>query len=491
MLVAIYCRASRIHRHRDGVTLEQQEADCRAHALAQGWTVVEVYTDASKTAYRDDLSKRDAFQRMLADARRKKFEAVLVYKLDRFARKPLIAYQAAADLERCGVMVVSATERFDRATVSGRLTFGILAVVAEAQSGMHGERMAAIRLTEAQHGRLTGPIPVGLERVDGVTRPSRHAEMIVEVFQLYSSGQHSFQAIVKRLRSTGWAMPDGRPLAVFDIKRILHSKAYIGIVTCDGREFPAAFPAIISPDLWERAQAQLTRRRPDRDTRGYTCTADEEALLAGLGTCANCGAKLHYQHDRRRDYRYYYCSGRRDGSYCNAPYNYAERLEEQLIEVVRTIGTLPHAWYVAALDAFAHQQRSVKPPVDRTQIEERLRRLARAYGDGAYTQEEYEERQRSLLELLKTTEEARPHLDIDQFEEALRTFTDHVHLLEPLEQRSIIQRLFTQVYARRNEIYALRATRLFAPLLVQLSENTRSAYLPTYSSTVRIPLILA
>jgi len=114
---AIYIRVSD-RRQVQGVGLEEQERACRAHAAREGWMVVQVYVEPGRSAYTENLTKRLAFQHMLDDAKAGRFDIALVYKLDRFARKVRLQYNAAADLERLGVQIVSATEHIDRHTAS-------------------------------------------------------------------------------------------------------------------------------------------------------------------------------------------------------------------------------------------------------------------------------------------------------------------------------------------------------------------------------------
>src|SRR5258706_1425463 len=140
MRCAIYIRVSG-RQQLKGVSLEDQLRACREHARRQSWTVVEpCYVEPGRSAFTENLSKRVAFQQLLADARRKLFDMVLVYKLDRFARKVLVQYQAAAELERCRVRIASATEPIDRQTAAGRMTLGMLAVAVEADSDQLSER---------------------------------------------------------------------------------------------------------------------------------------------------------------------------------------------------------------------------------------------------------------------------------------------------------------------------------------------------------------
>src|SRR5690349_7474878 len=158
--VALYIRVSD-RRQVKGVSLEEQERACRTYAERMGWIVVAVYVEPGRSAYSEKLERRLAFQQLLAAARRKEYDTCLVYKLDRFVRKTLIQYQAAAELERCGVQIASATEPIDRKTAAGRMTFGMLAVAAEAYSDQLSERMRDTRAAEARHGRHVGPVPVG------------------------------------------------------------------------------------------------------------------------------------------------------------------------------------------------------------------------------------------------------------------------------------------------------------------------------------------
>src|SRR4051812_14840877 len=107
--VAIYLRVSS-PKQVDGVSLEDQEVRCREYAQNQGWMVVAVYSEAGRSAFTENMVKRIAFQQMLDDAARRKFDIVLVYKLNRFARKVVVQYQAAAELEKHKIQIASVTE---------------------------------------------------------------------------------------------------------------------------------------------------------------------------------------------------------------------------------------------------------------------------------------------------------------------------------------------------------------------------------------------
>lgn len=111
-----------------------------------------LYIEPGRSAFDEGFDTRIAFQQLLADAQHRRFDVVLVYKLNRFARNVPAQYAAAAELERYGVQIASVTEPIERKTASGKATFGMLAVLAQLQSDQLSEKMRDTRLAEARQG---------------------------------------------------------------------------------------------------------------------------------------------------------------------------------------------------------------------------------------------------------------------------------------------------------------------------------------------------
>lgn len=88
-------------------SIDGQLRDCYAYADRQGYSVIAEYIDRALTGRNDD---RPDFQRMLADARKKQFKYIIVWKLDRFARNRYDSAVHKAELKKYGVRVISATE---------------------------------------------------------------------------------------------------------------------------------------------------------------------------------------------------------------------------------------------------------------------------------------------------------------------------------------------------------------------------------------------
>src|SRR5262245_1037047 len=314
MRCAIYIRVSG-KRQLKGVSLEDQLRACREHAMRNGWSIVEpLYVEPGRSAFTENLSKRVAFQQLLADARRKLFDVVLVYKLDRFARKVLIQYQAAAELERCRVQIASATEPIDRKTTAGRMTFGMLAVAAEAYSDQLSERMRDTRQAEARQGRHVGPVPVGYVRgPDGKLQPSPHVPdrgAVETGFQLYASGNESTRTVALKLNAEGYTWPrhDGTraPFHKDGVVEMLQNPVYIGRIDAAGVVVEHAHEPFIEQTTWDAVQAIMRERAAKSPFGGRTSVATvqrQEALLVDLAYCANCGARLWYLGNPRCSYR--------------------------------------------------------------------------------------------------------------------------------------------------------------------------------------------
>ena len=120
--VAVYVRVSRLDQHP-----ENQRAELRRYVQARGWEAVEFV----EAGVRGAKEKRPALDAMMADVRRKKFDAVVCWKLDRLGRSMRHLVTMLDELRALDVGFISFGEGIDTTTPAGRLIFGIIAAGAE------------------------------------------------------------------------------------------------------------------------------------------------------------------------------------------------------------------------------------------------------------------------------------------------------------------------------------------------------------------------
>jgi site-specific DNA recombinase len=473
MRCALYIRVSSRQQVK-GVSLDDQVRACRAHAERMGWTIVEpLYIEPGRSAYTERLDKRVAFQQMLNDAKRKVFDIVLVYKLDRFARKTLLQYQAAAELERYKVQIASATEPIDRKTAAGRMTFGMLAVAAEAYSDQLSERMKDVRRAEARQGRHVGPVPVGYVRgADGKLNPSpdaRDVEAVRSAFTWYRTSNESALTLTRRLNDAGYTWPrhDGTraPFHKDGVIELLQNPVYIGRITGAGVVVENAHEPLIDHATWDAVQAILTDRRTQAPHGKRTSTAParrQEGVLVDLAYCSNCGARLWYLNNPGR---YYRCSCRTSGGYCNAHWSPADAAEARVFRALGRL-TLPPEWRAEALKR-ARQLMGVEQQagVDRVALEARIKRLGRLYEDGLKTEGEYERELASLRAQLAAAPVAAPFDDLGAVAAVLGDLSGVFAEASVAERRAVLMQLVDQVYLKRDAVLALRPTLRAWPLM--------------------------
>lgn len=147
--VARYHRVSRVDQNP-----QLQEDETAEFIARRGWELVQTYTDHGISGSRE---KRPALDELLRDARRRKFDLVVVWRSDRLFRSLKNMVVTLADLDALGVGFVSVTEPFDTTTPSGRLLLHLVAAMAEFEKAILVERtragVAAARRRGAKLGR--------------------------------------------------------------------------------------------------------------------------------------------------------------------------------------------------------------------------------------------------------------------------------------------------------------------------------------------------
>ncbi len=146
---AFYVRVSTSNHHQDP---EMQLGDLRPFAAARGWQLVEEYVDRMTGS----KESRPALNRLMADAKQRKFDVVVVWKLDRFARSLKHLINALAEFEALGVAFVSLRDNLDLSTPSGRLMFQIIGAMAEFERSLIQERVCAGLRNARAKGRTLG-----------------------------------------------------------------------------------------------------------------------------------------------------------------------------------------------------------------------------------------------------------------------------------------------------------------------------------------------
>jgi DNA invertase Pin-like site-specific DNA recombinase len=166
---ALYARVSCLDQQP-----ENQLADLRRYATARGWEAVE-YIDHGVSGARE---RRPALDRLLTDGRKRRFDVLVVWRLDRLGRNLRHLVMTLEELQHLGIGFVSLNEGIDALTPAGRLQMHILAAIAEFERARIVERVRAGLARAKAKGKRLGRRPYAIldERFEAVAHlPLRKA----------------------------------------------------------------------------------------------------------------------------------------------------------------------------------------------------------------------------------------------------------------------------------------------------------------------------
>lgn len=150
--VALYARVS-TNNHGQDVTLQTREL--KQFVERRGWQLAGEYVDLGISGLK---VRRPELDRLMADAHRHQFDAVIVWKFDRFARSVSHLLRALETFQALGVDFVSLSESLDTSTPTGKMVFTVLGAVAELERSLIVERVkAGLRNARAKGKRLGRP----------------------------------------------------------------------------------------------------------------------------------------------------------------------------------------------------------------------------------------------------------------------------------------------------------------------------------------------
>jgi DNA invertase Pin-like site-specific DNA recombinase len=152
MRTALYARVSTSDKGQDP---EMQLRELREYCERRGLSITGEYVDVGISGSKDS---RPELNRLMLDAAKRKFDAVVVWRFDRFARSVSHLLRALETFRSVGIEFVSYSEAIDTSTPVGKMTFTVLGAVAELERSLIIERVrAGVRNAKAKGKRLGRP----------------------------------------------------------------------------------------------------------------------------------------------------------------------------------------------------------------------------------------------------------------------------------------------------------------------------------------------
>ena len=178
---AIYARVSTLNGAQDP-TMQTRELE--EYCQRRGWQVFDCYVDKGVSGKKDS---RPQLNRMMQDAHERRFDVVVVWRFDRFARSVSHLLRALETFNSLGVQFVSLSEQVDTSTPTGKMVFTVLGAVAELERNLIVERVrAGLRHARAKGKRLGRP---------------RKSVDAVEIRSLRAAGE-SWRKIARQMNSS-------------------------------------------------------------------------------------------------------------------------------------------------------------------------------------------------------------------------------------------------------------------------------------------------
>ena len=352
MDVCLYMRYSSDRQTEQSI--EGQHRVCKQFCDAMGYNIVDIYVDRALSAFHD-TGKRIDFQRMISDSDKHLWQAVVVYKLDRFARNRYDSATYKARLKKNGVRVISATENISD-NPEGVLLESVLEGMAEFYSKELSQKITRGMYESAlKCNSIGGHIPLGykIENKKLVIDPAS-AKIVKEAFDLYASGK-TVASICDSFNKKGYRTAKNAEFNKNSFKSMFKNERYIGIYSYKDFKQEGGVPAIVDKDTFDKVQHRLKQSNASPGGRGKAIV---DYILSGKLFCGHCGKLMNGESGIGRNGRhhYYMCSGRKRGSGCTKKTHHKDALEYAVAANVRQFLTPKDIDYFANLVVMVNEE---------------------------------------------------------------------------------------------------------------------------------------
>lgn len=312
--VAIYVRVSSEEQAEKGFSIEEQQKLLLTYCESNQFDVFEVYVDSGLSA--KDIVHRPALKKLMKDAKDRKFNLVITWKISRLSRRLKDAIEIVEFLEKYDITYKSYSEPFETNTLTGKMQFQLISMIAEFERGTIAQNVKMGQLARSKKGMwVGGPAMLGYDwcvmpeyrnvtgrRKSMLVINQKEAEVVREIYNLYCEGK-GYKAIANTLNKEGHLTKKGKPFAISTIKDILLNPVYKGYVRYNVRQnwnekrrkninpdpviVKGIHEAIITDEQWEKVQAIYKNRKGEKSK-----VFSHEFPLTGIMRCPLCGAGM-------------------------------------------------------------------------------------------------------------------------------------------------------------------------------------------------------
>lgn len=431
MKAVIYARYSS-HAQKDA-SIEQQIRECRKYARDHDLQIVGEYCDHAISGTSD---RRPEFLRMIKDSAKGKWQRVLVYKVDRFARNRYDSAMYKARLKKNGVKVMSVMEPIPEGP-EGILLESVLEGSAEYYSANLSQNIRRGMEDNALSCKVNnGRLPLGLKKGDDgryAIEPAG-AAIVREIFERYANGEN-VREITDELNARGILTSHGARWNKNSLHTILKNERYAGVYIWSNIRVEGGIPPIVSRELFEAVQDRLriVAKAPAAER------TDVDYLLTGKLFCGRCGSPMTGESGTGksgRKFYYYSCVGRKRFKTCEKKPVKKDWIEETVVRQTRERCLTDEMIRVIVDSALELQEREKDDSVLRgfeaelAEVKRGIGNILKAIEQGIITPstkgrlEELEARQLDLEEAIEDEKVEQPQLTREQLTFWLERFRD-------------------------------------------------------------------
>lgn len=303
---AIYARYSSVGQRDESI--EGQIRECREFAERNNITIVKIYADRAVSG--TTTAKRDEFNQMIKDSEKGIFDAVICWKLDRFARNRYDSAMNKARLKKNGCRIFYARESIPEGA-DGIILESVLEGFAEYYSANLSENVKRGNYESALDCKTLGVKVLGYRKAsDGKYEiDPESAPAVRYVFEEYAKGTQPCE-IIAELNNRGYKTLRGGPFSKNSVAQIVRNEKYAGVYTYkDLIRVENGIPALVDRETFDKCQKRLARSRrlPSSKNGGVV----GRYILTGKLFCGKCGGTMVSgtgTSKTGRKYGYYQCS---------------------------------------------------------------------------------------------------------------------------------------------------------------------------------------